>query len=83
MKSAAMVLTSALTFAGSAWSQSAAVSSGLVNTKVPPVATLLQQGYEVKTGFVDSAGIAYLVMQKSTSAYLCHSGAVPACDKLN
>ena len=53
------------------------------DSKLPPVTQLLQQGYDVKTGFSDPAGTAYLVMQKATSAYLCHSGAVPACDKLN
>jgi hypothetical protein len=51
--------------------------------QLPPVTQLLQQGYEVKAGFFDPTGIAYIVMQKATSAYVCHSGTVPACDKLN
>ena len=53
------------------------------DSKLPPVTQLLQQGYEVKTGFIDASGVAFLVMQKATTAYLCHSGTIPACDKLN
>lgn len=52
-------------------------------SKIPPVAQLLSQGYEIKAGFFDASGIAYMAMQKGTSAYLCHAGTTPACDKLN
>ena len=67
-------------------SSSAAFAAGnaiTTDSKLPPVTQLLQQGYEVKAGFIDTTGVAFLVMQKATSAYLCHSGAIPACDKLN
>ena len=48
-----------------------------------PVAQLLQQGYDVKAAFNDNAGGAYLVLQKATSAYLCHSSPNQTCEKLN
>jgi len=76
----------AMTCGGSMLSAGGAVAAGNAletNSKLPPVTQLLQQGYEVKAGFTDPSGTAYLVMQKATSAYLCHSGAIPACDKLN
>ncbi len=52
-------------------------------SKIPPMGQLLAQGFEIKAAFVDSTNIAYVAMQRGTSAYLCHSGAIPACDKLN
>ncbi len=48
-----------------------------------PVAQLLQQGFDVKAAFYDNAGGAYLVLQKATSAYLCHSSPNQTCEKLN
>jgi hypothetical protein len=44
---------------------------------------LLEDGYEIKTGFVDPNGGAYLALQKATSAYFCHSNPNPTCEKLN
>ena len=48
-----------------------------------PVARLLQDGYDIKAAFYDNAGGAYLVLQKLTSAYLCHSSPNQTCEKLN
>jgi hypothetical protein len=86
----ALILTAGLLAAGVALAQTATKPSAPTgtsviqpNSKLPPVAQLLQQGFEVRAGFMDASGNAYLVLQKATSAYLCHSGAVPACDMLN
>ena len=49
----------------------------------PPIAKLLQDGYEIKAGFHDNIGGAYVLLQKMTSAYLCHSSPNPVCEKLN
>ena len=48
-----------------------------------PVAARLRDGYEVKAAFPDNNGGAYMVLQKGTSAYLCHSNPNPNCEKLN
>ena len=48
-----------------------------------PVAQLLQQGFDIKAAFYDNSGGAYLVLQKATSAYLCHSSPNQTCEKLN
>lgn len=48
-----------------------------------PVKKLLADGYEIKAGFADNTGGAYMVLQKTTSAYLCHSNPTPTCEKLN
>ena len=48
-----------------------------------PIAQILKDGYEVKAAFADSAGSAYIVLQKGTSAYLCHSSPSQVCEKLN
>lgn len=45
--------------------------------------TLLENGYEIKTGILDPNGGAYIALQKATSAYLCHSNPTPLCEKLN
>ena len=63
-----------------------AVASGLAAETSPapsPVAARLRDGYEVKAAFPDNNGGAYMVLQKGTSAYLCHSNPNPACEKLN
>ena len=52
-------------------------------SKIPPMGQLLAQGFEIKAAFIDATNIAYVALQRGTSAYLCHSGAIPACDKLN
>lgn len=44
---------------------------------------LVADGYDIKTGFIDPNGGAYLALQKATSAYLCHSNPNPTCEKLN
>ncbi len=54
-----------------------------LKSKIPPVGQLLAQGFEIKAAFIDATNIAYVAMQRGTSAYLCHSGSIPACDKLN
>ena len=54
--------------------------------QVPREATiknLLADSFEIKTGFVDPNGGAFLVLQKATSAFLCHSNPNPTCEKLN
>ncbi len=48
-----------------------------------PIAQCLKDGYEVKAAFSDGAGSAYIVLQKGTSAYLCHSSPSQVCEKLN
>ena len=58
-------------------------TSGTASLKGSPVQRLLTDGYEVKTGFADPAGGAYLVLQKATSAYMCHSNPTATCEKLN
>ena len=46
------------------------------------VAAILQDGYDIKAAFYDNSGGAYIILQKGTSAYMCHSN--PAhCEKLN
>ena len=43
---------------------------------------LLQDGYEIKAAFAE-AGVPYVLLQKTTSAYLCRGGGTAACEKLN
>ena len=47
------------------------------------VAKLLADGYDIKTAFADASGGAYIVLQKGTSAYLCHSAPRQTCEKMN
>ena len=47
------------------------------------VAQLLKDGYEIKTAFADTAGGAYIILQRGTSAYLCHSAPRQTCEKMN
>ena len=58
-------------------------SFATTNQQSAPVKRLLVDGYEVKAGFADGTGGAYMVLQKATSAYLCHSNPSPTCEKLN
>jgi hypothetical protein len=58
-------------------------ATGLPGEKFGAVRQLLVQGYEIKTGFSDNTGGAYLVLQKAASAYLCHSSPSQVCEKLN
>lgn len=47
------------------------------------VATCLRDGYDVRAAFSDNNGGAYILLQKGTSAYMCHSNPLPRCEKLN
>ena len=47
------------------------------------VASLLGSGYEVKTAFAGPGGDAYIILQRGTSAYMCHSAPRQTCEKLN
>ncbi len=47
------------------------------------VAKLLSDGYEIKTAFADTSGGAYIILQRGTSAYLCHSAPRQTCEKMN
>ncbi|MGI3901530.1 MAG: hypothetical protein ACRYGP_01415 [Janthinobacterium lividum] len=47
------------------------------------VAQLLKDGYEIKTAFADTAGGAYIILQRGTSAFLCHSAPRQTCEKMN
>jgi hypothetical protein len=43
---------------------------------------LLQDGYDIKAAFAE-AGVPYVVLQKTTSAYLCRGAGSSTCEKLN
>lgn len=47
------------------------------------VASCLRDGYDVKAAFSDNSGGAYIILQKGTIAYMCHSNPLPRCEKLN
>ena len=47
------------------------------------VASLLSNGYEVKTAFAGPGGDAYIILQRGTSAFMCHSAPRQTCEKLN
>ena len=47
------------------------------------VAQLLKDGYEIKTAFADTGGGAYIILQRGTSAFLCHSAPRQTCEKMN
>lgn len=47
------------------------------------VVTCLRDGFEVRAAFSDNSGGAYILLQKGTSAYMCHSNPSPRCEKLN
>lgn len=68
-------LLAGLTFA---LASSAALAQG-----VSQIAQRLREGYEVKAAFYDNAGGAYIILQRGTSAYLCHSSPNQTCEKLN
>ena len=82
MRTAAAVLALALSGAVPAAAQQSATGLSAV-AKFGPVRQLLTDGYDIKTGFADNQGGAYLVLQKATSAYLCHSSPNQVCEKLN
>ncbi len=47
------------------------------------VAQLLKDGYEIKTAFADTSGGAYIILQRGSSAFLCHSAPRQTCEKMN
>ena len=47
------------------------------------LASWLAAGFEVKAAFSDNSGGAYIILQKGTDAYMCHSNPTPRCEKLN
>ena len=47
------------------------------------VAQLLKDGFEIKTAFADTSGGAYIILQRGTSAFLCHSAPRQTCEKMN
>ena len=61
----------------------ATASTAAAQAAATSVAQLLKDGYEVKTAFADTAGGAYIILQRSTSAYLCHSAPRQTCEKMN
>ena len=61
----------------------ASATAAVAQTAAISVASLLRDGYEIKTAFADTGGGAYLVLQRGTSAYMCHSAPRQTCEKLN
>lgn len=47
------------------------------------LASCLRDGFDVKAAFSDNNGGAYIVLQKGSAAYMCHSNPSPRCEKLN
>lgn len=47
------------------------------------VGQLLKDGYDIKSAFSDGTGGAYIILQKGTGAYMCHSSPRQTCEKLN
>ena len=61
----------------------AATASAAAAEAAASVAKLLTDGYEIKTAFADTSGGAYIILQRGTSAYLCHSAPRQTCEKMN
>ena len=60
-----------------------AAASAAAAQAATSVAKLLSEGYEIKTAFADTSGGAYIILQRGTSAYLCHSAPRQTCEKMN
>jgi hypothetical protein len=60
-----------------------ATASAAAAQAATSVAKLLSDGYEIKTAFADTSGGAYIILQRGTSAYLCHSAPRQTCEKMN
>jgi hypothetical protein len=60
-----------------------ATASAAAAQAATSVAKLLSDGYEIKTAFADTNGGAYIILQRGTSAYLCHSAPRQTCEKMN
>ena len=61
----------------------AATASAAAAEAAASVAKLLTDGYVIKTAFADTSGGAYIILQRGTSAYLCHSAPRQTCEKMN
>ena len=59
------------------------VASAVAAQTASSVAQLLKDGYEIKTAFADTSGGAYIILQRGTSAFLCHSAPRQTCEKMN
>ena len=53
------------------------------NADASTVGQLLKDGYDIKSAFSDGTGGAYIILQKGTGAYMCHSSPRQTCEKLN
>jgi hypothetical protein len=60
-----------------------AATTAAAQAAATSVAQLLRDGYEIKTAFADTSGGAYIILQRGTSAYLCHSAPRQTCEKMN
>lgn len=60
-----------------------ATASAAAAQAATSVSKLLADGYEIKTAFADTEGGAYIILQRGTSAYLCHSAPRQTCEKMN
>lgn len=80
------ILAGAFLIAGCGAALAQTVSGGPGSAPRPganaAIGRLLSDGFEVKAAFAE-AGIAYVILQKQTSAYLCMSGGAATCEKLN
>ncbi len=65
------------------WSSALATATAASAQASGSVAQLLKDGYEVKTAFADTGGGAYIILQRGTSAFLCHSAPRQTCEKMN
>jgi len=61
----------------------ALASSAALAQGVSQIAQRLREGYEIKAAFYDNTGGAYVILQRGTPAYLCHSSPHQTCEKLN
>ncbi len=59
------------------------MGTGAFAQSITPIAQRLRDGYEIKAAFYDNAGGAYILLQRGTSAFLCHSSPNQSCEKLN
>ena len=83
MRRAAVLAALFAVLAAPALGQSvSAGTQGSRTTINPQLVQLLQDGYEIRAAFAE-AGVAYVLLQKATSAFLCRSGGTAACEKLN
>ena len=60
-----------------------AVASAAAAQAATSVAKLLSDGCEIKAAFADTSGGATIILQRGTSAYLCHSAPRQTCEKMN